>query len=168
MAKPKNRLFIVDDDATNAEMLRQFVEEKFDLNVLSFTSGDDALRNLNADPTFVLVDYYLDRNGTGGTTGMDVLKRVKQSHPGAFVVLLSTQDKIDVAADAMKYGAFDYVVKNPAGFLRVENVLNRINILLRDRATIKTYRTLAFVSMGLVLLLGLILYMILQGNAGAQ
>lgn len=166
MARSKYRLFIVDDDAANAEMLRKFIEEKFSYQVLSFTNGDDALRNMNLIPTFVLLDYDLDRAGAESTNGLDVLTRIRRTHPKAYVIVLSRQDKLDVATNTTKLGAFDYVVKNPAVFLRVENSLRHIDRMLRDKATIRRYQTAALILTALLLVAGLTVMLLLQ-NTGA-
>ena len=42
------------------------------------------------------------------------------------VVLLSGQDKIEVAANALKLGAYDYVVKNQSAFIRTRNTISRL------------------------------------------
>lgn len=153
MAKANKQLFIIDDDATHNDMLRQFLLDKFDVDIMSFTSGDDALRNIKMQPTYVLVDYYLDRINTGTSKGVDVLKQVRQMYPDTFVIVMSAQDKIEVTVDTLKYGAFDCVVKSPSGFLRIENNLNHINQVIRHRKTIKGYRNAALIFGGLLVLL---------------
>jgi DNA-binding NtrC family response regulator len=166
MAKPNNRIFIIDGDAQRAEMLRKLVQDKFKLEILSFTNGSDAMQNIGMNPTYVLLDYNVERNGNGNVTGQELLKRIRQSNPDSYVVVMSSDDKIDVAADAMKAGAFDYVVNNPYAFLRIENNLGHIKRILRYRRTISTYGSVTVVLITLLLASIVGLFFIMQNSAG--
>ncbi len=152
MAKTK-KIFIIDDDPTHNDMLKAYLLEKFNVEVLAFTNGEDALRNLHLKPEFLILDYYLDRNNNNALNGIDILKRIKNTNPDCYVLMLSGQDKIEVAVDTMKYGAFDYIVKNPTGFIRVENSLNNLYKTLRDKYLIKAYRTSTFILIGVLALI---------------
>jgi two-component system, OmpR family, response regulator len=164
MAKTKKRVFIIDDDPSHNDMLKKFLLDKFDVEVMSFTNGEDALRNINLNPSFVVLDYYLDRLNSGNVSGLDVLKQIRQMNPDAQIIMLSTQDKIEVAVDTMKYGAHDYVVKNPAGFLRIENMMNHINRTLHDKKTVKAYRTATLILGGIILILILLAVFLQQSG----
>lgn len=152
MAKTK-KIFIVDDDPTHNDMLKSYLLDKFNVEVMAFTNGEDAVRNLHLNPEFVILDYYLDRNNSNAMNGIEVLKKIKQQNPHTYVLMLSGQDKIEVAVDTMKYGAFDYVVKNPTGFIRVENSLNNLHKALRDKYLIKAYRTSTYLLLGVIILI---------------
>jgi len=54
--------------------------------------------------------------------------------------MLSGQDKLEVAVDSMKYGAYDYVIKGETAFSRTENILNNINELRGLKQSNKTYK----------------------------
>jgi polysaccharide export outer membrane protein len=45
-------------------------------------------------------------------TGFEVLKKIKRYNPNIYVVMISGQENIKTAVDALKYGAFDYVIKD--------------------------------------------------------
>jgi DNA-binding NtrC family response regulator len=152
MAKTK-RIFIVDDDPTHNDMLKAYLLDKFNVEVMAFTNGEDAIRNLHLNPEFVILDFYLDRSDSDAMNGIDVLKRIKETNPQCYVLMLSGQDKIDVAVETMKHGAFDYVVKNPTGFIRVENSLNNLHKTLRDKYLIKAYKTSTFILLGVIFII---------------
>ncbi len=152
MAKTK-KIFIVDDDPTHNDMLKAYLLDKFNVEVMAFTNGEDAVRNLHLNPEFVILDFYLDRSNSDAMNGIDVLKKIKEQSPNTYVLMLSGQDKIEVAVETMKYGAFDYVVKNPTGFIRVENSLNNIHKTLRDKYLIKAYRTSTYILLGVILVI---------------
>jgi two-component system OmpR family response regulator len=71
---------------------------------------------------------------------VDVLKKIKELSPTTEVIMLSGQDKIEVAVDSMKYGAYDYVIKGETAFTRIENVFNKINELQGHLLELKSMR----------------------------
>ena len=92
---------------------------------------------------------------------MEVLRVLKEKYPGVQVIMLSGQDKIDVAIDSMKYGAYDYVVKGETAFSRTENILNNVSELHKMKTINKAYKTtiiLLCLAIGLIIALTLYLY----------
>ena len=57
---------------------------------------------------------------------METLDRIKESDPNVPVVILSSQDKIEVAIQCMHHKAFDYVVKSETSFMRLQKILTSI------------------------------------------
>jgi two-component system, OmpR family, response regulator len=76
--------------------------------------------------------------------GLEILQEIKKRKPKVEVVMLSSQDKIDVALNTMKYGAFDYVIKGETAFHRAENALH--NILQRNalQSQLRFYKRFAW------------------------
>lgn len=58
--------------------------------------------------------------------GVDTLDKIKAYDPDIPVVMLSSQDKIDVAINCMHHKAFDYVVKSETAFMRLHKVITSI------------------------------------------
>ena len=52
--------------------------------------------------------------------GIETLDKIKAINPDIPVVMLSSQDKIDVAISCMHHRAFDYVVKSETAFMRLQ------------------------------------------------
>jgi DNA-binding NtrC family response regulator len=74
--------------------------------------------------------------------------------------MLSGQDKLEVAVDSMKYGAYDYVIKGETAFSRTENILNNINELRGLKQSNKTYKFVSVclgISIAVVIAISLIL-----------
>lgn len=125
-------LFIVDDEPIQNEMLKDYLTERFLYNVKAFETGETALAAIDEfQPKVIVLDYHLSGSNRDAMDGIAVLKVIKEKHPEIQVIMLSGQDKIDVAVDTMKYGAFDYVVKGESGFARVENIINNIGELYK-------------------------------------
>ena len=62
----------------------------------------------------------------GSVSGTDALRAIKRFNPDTYVVLVSGQSKMQVAVDALKLGAFDYVVKDELLGERLVAVLDKI------------------------------------------
>jgi len=58
--------------------------------------------------------------------GIQTLDKIKAFNPEIPVIMLSSQDKIEVAINCMHHKAFDYVVKSETAFLRLQKKINTI------------------------------------------
>ena len=153
-------LFLVDDEPIQNEMLKDFLKERFLYNIKVFETGEDALQHMQLNPEIIILDYHLSSNNRNAKNGVEVLRLFKDHYPDSQVVMLSGQDKIDVAVDSVKYGAFDYVVKGETAFSRIENIINNISELHRFRTINKAYKnTIVFLSVGIGLIILMSLYL---------
>lgn len=66
------------------------------------------------------MDYHLDGIEKFAMNGLETLDKIKSVNPDIPVVMLSSQDKIDVAISCMHHRAFDYVVKSETAFIRLQ------------------------------------------------
>ena len=58
--------------------------------------------------------------------GLETLDKVKEFNPETPVIMLSSQDKIEVAINCMHHKAFDYVVKSETAFVRLQKIITSI------------------------------------------
>jgi DNA-binding NtrC family response regulator len=99
-------VLVVDDDDVFRRVLGGELE-RLGLRVMPAESGTAALRRLaDAEPDVVLLDLRLP-----DMSGLDVLRTIRDAHPSTDVIMLTGHGSIDVAIEAMKAGAFDYVAK---------------------------------------------------------
>lgn len=138
MAAPNRYIFLVDDEPIQNEMLKDYLSERFLYDVKVYDNGEDALKDIpTLNPEIVVLDYHLNAQNREAKNGVEILKQLKDRHPETQVIVLSGQDKIEVAVDSIKYGAYDYVVKGETAFSRMENVLNNISELHRMKTVNK-------------------------------
>jgi DNA-binding NtrC family response regulator len=99
-------LLVVDDDSEFREMLvARFTRSGF--AVQSAGNGEEALGLAQRrDFDVAIFDMMMP-----GITGLELLKRFKESHPDCEVILLTGQGSIESAVEAMKLGAYDYLQK---------------------------------------------------------
>ena len=130
------RILVVDDEPAMRESLKDWLMED-DYEVGLAASGQEAVdmaENHNWD--VVLLDLKMP-----GMDGLETLRRLKEVHPDAEIIMMTAYATVDTAVQAMKEGAFDYLVK-PFDPDEVELIIKRIvshrelvleNILLRKK-----------------------------------
>jgi DNA-binding NarL/FixJ family response regulator len=84
------------------------------------------VENLSHNPDVIILDYYLDGIDETAMNGIETLDKIKAKNPDIPVVMLSAQDKIEVAISCMHHKAFDYVVKSETAFLRLKKIISII------------------------------------------
>jgi two-component system, OmpR family, response regulator len=135
-------VFLVDDDKMYLSSLKYDLLQKFksSINVAQFTTGEACLKNMPSQPDIVVLDYYLhDDDHPEAMDGMEVLKKIKATWKQTTVIILSGQDKLQIALEAIKNGAYEYVAKSESAFVRMENVLNNIIEKIESTKESKTY-----------------------------
>jgi len=116
----KIKLFLVDDDAVFLKSLKIEFLHHTDFTVETFATGELCIENLSQNPDVIILDYHLDGIDKNAMNGIETLDKIKVINPDIPVVMLSSQDKIDVAISCMHHRAFDYVVKSETAFLRLQ------------------------------------------------
>lgn len=122
----KVKIFLVDDDLLFLKLLElQFLQEG-DFEIETFASGELCLENLNKQPDIVFLDYILDGFNKSAINGIETLDKIKTFDDKIHVIMLSGQDKIEVAIECMHHKAFDYVVKSETAFHRIKKIITSI------------------------------------------
>lgn len=122
----KIKLFLVDDDALYLKSLEIEFLEHADFIVETYATGELCLANLSSNPDVIVLDYHLDGIDRTAMNGLETLDKIKSTNPDIPVIMLSSQDKIDVAIKCMHHKAFDYVVKSETAFMRLQKIITTI------------------------------------------
>lgn len=101
------KFFIVDDDRFCASVYEQYLKNHNYEDITSFSSGEKCLDELHQKPDIIFLDHNME-----DMNGFEVLKKIKRYDPNIYVIMVSAQENIDTAVNALKYGAFDYLVKD--------------------------------------------------------
>lgn len=120
------KLFLVDDDAVFLKSLEIDFMQHGGFNIETYISGELCLKNLSHNPDAIILDYMLDGIDKSAMNGIEVLKKIKAFDPDIPVVILSQQDKIEVAVSCMHHKAYDYVVKSETAFFRLQSIIPAI------------------------------------------
>ena len=123
MNTDKVKLFLVDDDAFFLKALEIEFLLHGDFEIQTFPTGEMCVESLSLDPDMIILEYHLDGIDRTALNGMDTLDKIKEFKSDIPVVILSSQDKIDVAVDCMHHHALDYVVKSETAFTRLQKII---------------------------------------------
>ncbi len=126
MTIEKIKLFLVDDDALFLKSLEIEFRQHADFYIETYATGELCMLSLSHDPDVIILDYHLDGIDKTAMNGMETLDKIKAFNPDIPVIMLSSQDKIDVAINCMHHRAFDYVVKSETAFTRLQNIITTI------------------------------------------
>jgi len=151
MQNTKNPLiFVVEDNQMYNKLVVSYLKTNKLTNVESYLSGEDALSNMSKNPDIIIQDYLLE-----GMTGIEVLIKAKKTNPNVEFIFLSGQDSIDIAINSMKYGAYDYIVKDQMALQKMVNKINKINSVTELVKSNKRYKVgvvLFFIGLGLLII----------------
>lgn len=111
------RILVVDDEPDSVELLQEFLTGK-GYEVVTASNGEEALRKVKEErPHLVLLDVRMP-----GMNGLDVLRKVREFDQEVGVIMVTAVNEEDTGRDALKLGAFDYIVK-PLNFEYLERSL---------------------------------------------
>lgn len=126
MIKEKIRIFLVDDDAVFLKSLEIEFLAHADFVIETFATGELCMEGLSHNPDVIILDYHLDGIDKNAMNGIEALDKIKSINPDIPVVMLSSQDKIEVAVNCIHHRAFDYVVKSETAFVRLQKIITTI------------------------------------------
>ncbi|MEK7720205.1 MAG: response regulator [Bacteroidota bacterium] len=124
--KKKIKLFLVDDDVMYLKLLEIEFLQHADFVIETYATGELCIANLSNQPDVIILDYYLDGVDESAMNGIETLDIIKKFNPDIPVIMLSSQDKIEVAVDCMLHKASDYVVKSETAFVRMQKTIGTI------------------------------------------
>jgi two-component system, NtrC family, response regulator AtoC len=102
----QRNVLIVDDEQVLAAAMADYLA-RHGYATSTSGSGEQALKNLDAEsPDLVLLDYRLPR-----MDGLQVLRKIKESHPEIEVIMMTAHGSVENAVEAMRLGAYDYISK---------------------------------------------------------
>jgi DNA-binding NtrC family response regulator len=122
----KIKIFLVDDDALFLKSLEIQFLDNADFDIETFPTGELCIENLHKNPDVIILDYHLDGIDKNAMNGLKTLDKIKISNIEIPVIMLSSQDKIEVAVSCMHHKAFDYVVKSETAFVRLQKIITAI------------------------------------------
>jgi two-component system NtrC family response regulator len=116
----KHRKILVVDDDESLRRITQLQLEEAGHEVLTASNGDAALKVIEEEgPALVITDFKMP-----GLSGLEVLKRVRESYPQTTVLMVTAFGTVQTAVEAMKAGAYDYITK-PIDYEELVLAVNR-------------------------------------------
>lgn len=122
----KVKIFLVDDDALFLKSLEIEFLIQADFDIQTFATGELCVESLYQHPDIIILDFHLDGISKNAMNGLQTLDKIKLYNDEIPVIMLSSQDKIDVAIQCMHHQATDYVVKSETAFFRMKQIITHI------------------------------------------
>jgi DNA-binding NtrC family response regulator len=120
---PPISLLIVDDEHEFIEILAQRLRKR-GFTVTTAISGESALTSLEGGIDIVILDVAMP-----GMNGIDTLSAIKKRQPLVEVIMLTGQATVGTAVDAIRFGAFNYLMKP----CEIEDLVSHIELALQRR-----------------------------------
>lgn len=109
--KEKAKILILDDDNYVLLSLRILLEQHY-TDVRGINNPNQLISALEEnDFDVVILDMNFSAGETSGKDGLKYLQQVKEANPNTSVLLLTAYGEIDLAVEAMRLGAYDFLVK---------------------------------------------------------
>jgi two-component system, NtrC family, nitrogen regulation response regulator NtrX len=103
MVKPL--IFVVDDEPESGGLLTYYLE-KAGYEVEQFSNGPDCIKAMDHNPGIICLDMQMPE-----MDGLEVLKRIKALNSKLGVIMVTSNNVVDIAVQALKLGASDYIIK---------------------------------------------------------
>lgn len=129
--QPKNHhpkmIFIVEDNGLYAKSLQYYLESRFhESEIRVFSEGELCIQKLHLKPDYIVMDYFLNSKVYTAPDGLMTIRRIRKKNRDARIILLSTQQNMEVTVEAVKNHHCNYVVKS-------ENAFEKIYTLMSER-----------------------------------
>jgi len=123
MGNPKRLLFI-EEEGYVIDRVQEILKGFPQFEVTRANTGEEA-REMAAEQAFdvVITDMYIR-----GVSGLELLHHAKEKNKDVVVIIITGADNVDVAAGALKEGAFDFVIKPPS-LDRLANILKLVTLV---------------------------------------
>jgi response regulator RpfG family c-di-GMP phosphodiesterase len=133
LGNKKTTVFVVDDEKSVQESMRMILKDKYP--VFTFNCPEEALANLSLEPDLIFTDIRMF-----SMNGLEFLEKIKKIKPKVEVVMITAYPDFSSSLQALRSGAFDYIVK-PFGKNQVleaaERALQKRNQVIESTRLIK-------------------------------
>src|SRR5581483_8127591 len=124
-------ILVLDDEALTLRTISRGLREE-GYEVFVAMNGEEAMKIFGEEkPDLALLDIVLP-----GMDGVEVLRQMKQQNPSIIAVMMSAYHMVERAVEAMKLGAYDYLVK-PFHLADMLNTIRRASEMLRLRVRVR-------------------------------
>jgi nitrogen regulation protein NR(I) len=131
-----DKILVVDDDADIRRAFRRNLESET-LHVVDAAAAEDAIRMVAQErPNLVVMDIRM-----GTTNGLDTLRKLRELDPRLLVIMMTAFGTTQTAIEAMKLGAYDYVLK-PLEVPKLKALIESALKTSRDMREVVSYQPL--------------------------
>jgi len=131
-----SKLLLIDDE-TDVQYSFQRIFDSPEIELTTASSGEEGLKLIpKTKPDLVLMDIRM-----GGINGLETLRRIRQMDSKLLVILMTAYGTTQTAIEAMKLGAYDYLLK-PFDVIKLKDIVNNALKAAHDMRQIVSYQPL--------------------------
>jgi two-component system nitrogen regulation response regulator GlnG len=131
-----SKLLLIDDE-TDVQYSFQRIFDSPDIELTTASSGEEGLKLIpKIKPDLVLMDIRM-----GGMNGLETLRRIRQMDSRLLVILMTAYGTTQTAIEAMKLGAYDYLLK-PFDVLKLKEIVTKALKAAHDMRQVVSYQPL--------------------------
>ena len=135
-AKPMSKLLLIDDEADVQYSFRRIFDSP-DVEIATASSGEEGLKLIpKFKPDLVIMDIRM-----GGMTGLETLRHIRQLDSKLLVILMTAYGTTQTTIEAMKLGAYDYLLK-PFDIAKLKEVVASALKAAHDMRQVVSYEPL--------------------------
>ena len=105
-------IFFIDDDKMILNLLEYTFQSRQDYNVVTFLTGEECLKNLDQNPSLIVLDHVLAGPGEETLNGLETLIEIRKVNKDIPVVILTGQGDDTLLSEFMENGANRYLTKD--------------------------------------------------------
>ena len=117
---------MVDNDAQFLKSMEIEFNQLGNFEIETFQKGKDCILNLKNLPDLIILDYHLAGIERNALNGLETLDEIKSYDANVPVIMLSSEDKIDIATNCMRHKATYYIVKSETVFVRLQQAIDNV------------------------------------------
>src|SRR5271167_4787282 len=131
-----DKLLLIDDEADVQYSFRRIFDQS-DIELTTANSGEEGLKLIpRLKPDLVIMDVRM-----GGISGLETLRRLRQADAKLLVILMTAYGTTQTAIEAMKLGAYDYLLK-PFDVPKIKELVGNALKAARDMKQVVSYQPL--------------------------
>lgn len=160
MATNNLLVFLVDDDRAFARSIEHTIKSSIaNVEFKVFSTGEECLEYLPECPDIIFLDYRLNSTYPKAMNGIKTLDKIRDTFPRAIVILMSVQTKLEIAINALKEGAFDYIIKDTTVNERIPVIIRNCMHSLSTSRKIKSKKNQIKAGIGIVIIAAVFIYL---------
>ena len=109
-------IYIVDSNPGYRKVIAGCLEALKYKKVKSFDDGESCYSSIEPEPDIIILDFNL---GVGKWNGLEFMDEYSRKNKKTKYIFLSSNTKVEVAVEAVRKGAIDYILKSKSGLTRV-------------------------------------------------
>src|SRR6266542_1052273 len=131
-----SKLLLIDDEV-DVQYSFQRIFDSPEIELATASSGEEGLKTIpKFKPDLVIMDVRM-----GGITGLETLRRIRQMDSKLLVILMTAYSTTQTAIEAMKLGAYDYLLK-PFDVPKLKDIITNALKAARDMKQVVSYQPL--------------------------